>query len=206
MNTISIIGTGGIATAIGNRAAKAGYVVEVIGRDPVKAQALADRLAPDAIIGIYGASPSGDIVILAVPYASAAAVVEAFGRTLDGKVIIDVTNPIASDLTGLVTPEGSSGAQEIARHATAGAHVVKAFNTIFGHVLAREGRLDAFIAADDPDAKSRASAFIAKLGLRPLDVGDLAMAGTLEAVALLLIGVARNGAGSFDIALNIDVG
>ena len=206
MSTISIIGTGGMAAAIGGLAAKAGYTVEVVSRDPAKARALADQLAAGATTGTYGTAPAGDIVILAVPYASAAAVVAEYGNALDGKVIIDITNPISPDATGLITPAGSSGAQEIAKGAPTGAHVVKAFNTIFGHVLARGGRLDAFIAADDPEAKARVSAFIASLGLRPFDVGGLQMAQTLEALGLLLIGLARNGAGTFDIAFNVDLG
>lgn len=206
MSTISIIGTGGMAAAIVGLAAKAGYTVEVVSRDPAKARALADQLAAGATTGTYGTAPAGDIVILAVPYASAAAVVAEYGNALDGKVIIDITNPISPDATGLITPAGSSGAQEIAKGAPTGAHVVKAFNTIFGHVLARGGRLDAFIAADDPEAKARVSAFIASLGLRPFDVGGLQMAQTLEALGLLLIGLARNGAGTFDIAFNVDLG
>ena len=72
---------------------------------------------------------------------------------------------------------------------------MKAFNTIFGHVLAKGGRLDAFIAADDPEAKARVSTFIESLGLRPLDVGGLHMASTLEALGLMMIGLAKNGAG-----------
>jgi predicted dinucleotide-binding enzyme len=140
-----------------------------------------------------------------VPYTSAAAAVADFGNALDGKVIIDITNPIASDFSGLVTPAGSSGAQEIAKRAPVSAHVVKAFNTLFGHVLARGGRLDAFIAADDPEAKARVSTFIESLGLRPFDVGGLHMAGTLEALGLMLIGLAKNGAGTWEIALNVDL-
>src|SRR5471030_1984743 len=206
MSTISIIGTGGMALAIGGRIAKAGHNVEVISRDPAKARALADKLAAGATTRAYGVAPAGDIVILAVPYGSAATVVTEFGDALDGKVIIDITNPVSPDLTGLVTPHGSSGAQEIAKGASAGAHVVKAFNTLFGPILARGGRLDAFIAADDPEAKTRVSTFIESLGLRPFDVGGLQMAHTLEALGLLLIGLARNGAGTFDIAFNVDVG
>jgi len=206
MSTISIIGTGGMATAIGSRIAKAGHTVEVISRDPAKARALADKLAAGATTGTYGAAPAGDIVILAVPYGSAAAVVTEYGDALDGKVIIDITNPISADLTGLVTPHGSSGAQEIAKAAPADAHVVKAFNTLFGPVLARSGCLDAFIAADDPKAKARVSTFLESLGLRPFDVGGLHMASTLESLGLMLIGLAKNGAGTFDIALNVDVG
>ncbi len=206
MSTISIIGTGGMAAAIGGRTAKAGYTVEVISRNPAKARALADKLAAKATTGTYGAAPAGDIVILAVPYSSAAAVVAEYGDALDGKVIIDVTNPVAPDMAGLVTPHGSSGAQEIAKGAPAGAHVVKAFNTIFGHVLAKGGRLDAFIAADDPEAKARVSTLLESLGLRPLDVGGLQMAQTLEALGLMMIGLAKNGAGTWDIAMKLDIG
>jgi predicted dinucleotide-binding enzyme len=206
VSTISIIGSGGMAAAVGGRAAKAGYTVEVISRDVVKAQALVDQLAAGATVGTYGAAPASDLVILAVPYKSAAAVVAEHGGALHGKVIVDITNPIAADLTGLVTPPGSSGAQEIAKVAPAGAHVVKALNTLFGPVLARRERLDAFLAADDPEAKARVSTFLARLGLRPLDVGGLGMAHSLEALGLLLIGLAKNGAATFDIAMRVDVG
>ena len=206
MSTISIIGAGGMATAIGGRVAKAGHTVEVMNRDPAKARTLADKLASGATTGTYGTTPAGDIVILAVPYTSAAAVVKDYGDTLDGKVIIDITNPVSPDAKGLVTPGGSSGAQEIAKATTSGARFVKAFNTIFGHVLAKGGHLDAFIAADDPEAKARVSTFIESLELRPFDVGGLPMAHTLEAVGLLLIGLAQNGAGTWDIALNVEFG
>ena len=200
MSTISIIGSGGMATAIAGRVAKAGHTVEIVTRDTAKAKALAEKLAAGATTGTYGAAPAGDIVILAVPYSSAAVVVADFGEALDGKVIIDVTNPVAPDMAGLVTPHGSSGAQEIAKGTPAGAHVVKAFNTIFGHVLAKGGHRDAFLAADDPEAKARVSTFLESLGLRPLDVGGLHMAATRESLGLMMFGLAQNGAGTWDIA------
>jgi len=205
MSTISIIGAGTMATAIAGRIAKAGHTVEVLNRDPAKARALAGKLAGGATTGTYGAAPAGEIVIIAVPYAGVAAVVAAFGGALDGKVVIDIANPVNPDMSGLVTPHGSSSAQETAKSVPAGAHVVKAFNTIFGHVLAKGGRLDAFIAADDADAKARVSTFLKSLDLRPLDVGGLQMAQTLEALGLMMIGLAKNGAGSWDIALNVDI-
>lgn len=97
MSTISIIGAGTMATATADRVAKAGHTVEVVTRDPSKAQALVDKLASGATVGTYGAAPAGDIVILAVPYTGAAAAVVDFGDALDGKVIIDITNPVAPD-------------------------------------------------------------------------------------------------------------
>jgi predicted dinucleotide-binding enzyme len=83
---------------------------------------------------------------------------------------------------------------------------VKAFNSIFGHVLAKGERLDAFIAADDAAAKVRVSTFLESLGLRPLDVGGLHMAQTLESLGLLMIGLAKNGAGTWDLAMKVDIG
>ena len=206
MSIITIIGAGTMATAVAGKVAKAGHTVEVVNRDPAKARALADKLAAGATTGTYGEAPAGDIVIIAVPYSGVAAVVTDFGNALDGKVVIDLANPVAPDLSGMVTPHGSSGAQETAKALPAGAHVVKAFNTIFGHVLAKGGRLDAFIAGDDAEAKARVSTFLESLDLRPLDVGGLNMAQTLEALGLMMIGLAKNGAASWDIAMKVDIG
>lgn len=75
-----------------------------------------------------------------------------------------------------------------------------------GHVLAKGGRLDAFIAGDDAEAKTRVATFLESLDLRPLDVGGLNMAQTLEALGLMMIGLAKNGAGSWDIAMKVDIG
>jgi predicted dinucleotide-binding enzyme len=79
--------------------------------------------------------------------------------------------------------------------------VVKAFNTVFGHVLEKGRTLDVFMAGDDAQAKARVSEFIASLGLRPLDVGGLTMAHWLEGTGLVLMGLARHGLDNFDVAL-----
>ena len=199
MSSISVIGLGGMARAIGARAVEGGNAVEVIGRDAAKAKDLAAALGGGATAGTFGTAPAGDIVILAVPNASAVPVVAQYGDALAGKVIIDITNPVTPDFQGFVTPDGSSGAQEIAKAVPAGAHVVKAFNTLFSHVLAAgpaDGRpLDVFIAGDDAQAKARVSAFIESLGLRPMDTGQLPMARALENVGLLELGLGRVAVG-----------
>lgn len=193
MSTISIIGSGGMAAAIGGLAAKAGHTVEVMSRDAAKARALAEQIGAGAMTGAFGAAPAGDIVILAVPYSAVLEVVKQYGEELAGKLLVDITNPVAPDFKSFVTPEDSFGAQEIAKVAPADAEVIKAFNTHFSHVLAAgpvEGHsLDVFIAGDDAQAKARVSAFIASLGLRPMDVGPLLMARTLEHACLLSLGL-----------------
>jgi 8-hydroxy-5-deazaflavin:NADPH oxidoreductase len=208
MSSVSIIGLGNMASALAGRALAGGNAVELIGRDPVKAKELAAALG-GATAGPAGAAPAGDIVVLAVPYASAAAVVSEYGDALRGKVIIDITNPMSSDFTDLVTPDGSSGAQEIAKAAPASAHVVKAFNTLFSNVLAAgpaEGRpVDVFIAGDDAQAKARVSAFIQSLGLRPLDTGPLPMARALENAALLEVGLVAHSVKHTNFFLGVNI-
>jgi 8-hydroxy-5-deazaflavin:NADPH oxidoreductase len=153
MSSISFIGSGNMASAIGARAVKGGNAVEMISRDAAKADALAGSLGGGATAGKFGAAPAGEIVILSVPYTSAVQVVAQYGDALAGKIIVDVSNTFNADATRLVTPDGTSAAQEIAKAAPASAHVVKAFNTIFAHLLTEGRSIDAFIAGDDAAAK-----------------------------------------------------
>ncbi|MET0699345.1 MAG: NAD(P)-binding domain-containing protein [Mycobacterium sp.] len=88
MDTISIIGLGNMARALASRALEGGNAVEIIGRNPAKAKTLADVLG-----ATVGTAPTGDIVILAVPYANAAAVLRQHADALRAKVIVDITNP-----------------------------------------------------------------------------------------------------------------
>jgi 8-hydroxy-5-deazaflavin:NADPH oxidoreductase len=209
MNTISIIGSGGMAAAIGGLAAKAGHTVEVMSRDAAKARALAAQIGDGATTGTFGAAPAGNIVILAVPYAAVLDVVKQYGEELAGKLLVDITNPVTPDLKSFVTPEDSFGAQEIVKAAPADAVVIKAFNTLFSHVLAagpvKSHPLDVFIAGDDAQAKARISAFIESLGLRPMDTGLLPMARTLEHVCLLSLGLMTHSIKHTNFAIGINL-
>jgi 8-hydroxy-5-deazaflavin:NADPH oxidoreductase len=204
MSSISFIGTGRMTRALANHALNGGNAVEIISRDAVKAENRASALGRGATTGKIGDVPAGDIIILAVPYASAAGVVRQYGDALRGKIIVDVSNTFdPAKPTGLVVPDGTSGAQLIAQAAPSDATVVKAFNAIFGTVLAQGAPLDVLIAGDDARAKAAVSAFITSLGMRPLDVGPLPMARRLEEAGLLMMGLGRYGVGSFDFSLAI---
>lgn len=204
MGIISIIGSGNMATAIGTRAATHGHTVEFLGRDTAKAQALADQIGDRAQVGTFGARPLGDIVIIAVLYAAAVDVVAHYGDALTGKILIDITNPFNADASGIVTTAGKSVSEQIAAIAPEGASVVKAFNSIFGHVIAKDKPLDAFFAGDSAEAKAAVATFLQSLDLRPLDAGGLETAYFLESAGILLMGLARNGAG-FELALGAEV-
>ena len=202
MSSISIIGTGNMAHAIGALAVAGGNTVEVIGRDQSKAADLAKALGGSATTGEFGAVPAGDIVIVALLYANVVPVVAQYGDALAGKVIVDISNPFNSAADELAHGEDTSIAQEVAKAAPASAGVVKAFNTIFGQVL-EKGRPDVFIAGDNAQAKAGVEAFIESLGLRPLDVGGLKMAYWLEGTGLVVMGLARHGVGNWDFALGV---
>jgi 8-hydroxy-5-deazaflavin:NADPH oxidoreductase len=205
MSSISVIGSGNMASAIGALAVKGGNAVEVIGRDAAKSAALAKELGDGATAGTWGAAPAGDIVILAVLFDSAVPVVSEYGDALAGKIIVDITNPFNASGTGLAIPDDTSIAQMVAEAAPSSANVVKAFNTIFRHVLAAGGPLDVFIAGDDAQAKASVSAFIESIGLRPRDAGDLGMAHWVEGAGVLTMGLARSGVGNFNFSLGVNL-
>lgn len=204
MSTISIIGSGNMATAIGTRAAKHGHTIELMSRDPAKAQAAADRIGHGATVSPFGARPAGDIVFLAVLYQGAVDVVTHYGDALADKILVDITNPFNADASGVVTTPGNSVSQQIAAAAPKSAHVVKAFNSIFRHIIAEDKPLDVFFAGDSTDAKAPFAAFLQSLGMRPLDVGGLDMTYVLEWAGILIMGLARSGAG-FDVALGAEI-
>jgi predicted dinucleotide-binding enzyme len=118
MSSISIIGTGNMARAIGALAVAGGTTVEVIGRDQAKATDLAKTLGGSATTGEFGAVPAGDIVIVALKYADVLPVVTQYGDALADKVIVDISNPFNAEADGLATPEGTSSAQQVAEAAT----------------------------------------------------------------------------------------
>jgi hypothetical protein len=202
MSSISIIGTGNMARAIGALAVAGGNTVEIIGRDQAKTAELAKAFGDSTRTAEFGAVPAGDIVIVALTYANVVPVVAQYGNALAGKVIVEISNPFNAAADGRAIPNGTSVAQEVAKAAPANASVVKAFNTVFGHVL-KEGRtLDVFIAGDDTPAKAAVADFIKTLGLRPLDVGALDMAQWLEGTGLVVMGLARHGVGHWDFAVS----
>lgn len=200
MSTITIIGTGNMARAIGARAVAGGNTVEVMGRDRAKAADLAAALGADTTTGEWGTAPAGEIVVMALSADGVVPVVAQYGRALAGKVLVDISNPFNSTFDGLSHDGQTSIAQQAAAAAPTGASVVKGFNTIFSHML-ENGHPDVFIAGDDSRAKATVEKFIESLGLRPLDVGGLTMAHWLEGAGLITVGLANHGVGNFDFAL-----
>ena len=169
MTTFTIIGTGTMANAIGGVLAEGGSSVSYVSKDQV------------------GIAPlDGDVVVLAVPFPAVDSILAAYGSAFDGKVVIDITNPLNFEtFDSLVVPAGSSAAAEI-QAKLPGATVLKAFNTNFAATLASKqiGELTTtvLVAGDHAAAKSALVAAIEAGGLGAIDAGSLARAHELEAI------------------------
>ncbi|MFF3377870.1 NADPH-dependent F420 reductase [Streptomyces sp. NPDC002680] len=191
---VGILGTGGMADALGTQWARAGHEVFVGGRNAGRAAALAHRIGAVGSGDLPQAAEHGtDAVLLALPCPVAADTVAALEVPLRGRVLIDCTNPVGPGFA-LLTEGGPSAARRIASAAPA-AHVIKAFNLCHEDVwrLASpvfDGRpLAVPLCGDDEHALSVVRQLVRDLGCEPLNAGSLDRAALLEATAALLIGL-----------------
>ena len=190
MSKIAIIGTGNVGSALGSALTAAGHQVTFAARDEAKVAAAAQAAGASAAASPAEAVAGADVVILAVPYTAIEAVAAEIVGAISGKVVIDTTNPLKPDYSGLSTVGGPSGAERIAA-LLPGASVVKAFNTVFasvqGNASAHGLKLDALYATDSDAAAEATAALASSIGFRPVKVGPLAAAAELEAMAWLNI-------------------
>jgi predicted dinucleotide-binding enzyme len=187
---IAIIGTGKVGTAVGGSLARAGHQVTFAGLDAEKARKVAAALGASAAANPAEAARNAEVIVLAVPYVAAEQVAAELAGQAAGKVVIDATNPIKADYSGLATDAGESGAERFGQ-LLEGARMAKALNTIFASVQADptiySTTVDALYATDDPIARTAVIEVLSAMGLRPVGVGPLAAARELEALAWLNI-------------------
>jgi predicted dinucleotide-binding enzyme len=205
---IGIIGTGNVGTAVGRRWAAAGYDVMFGARDaasPTVASLVAATGGKARAGSVAEAARFGEVVVLATPFDATEAAIRAAGD-LAGKVVIDCTNPLKPDLSGLSVGHTASGAEAVARWAR-GARVVKALNTTGAGNMADPlyggERATMFVCGDDAAAKATAGALVTALGFEVVDTGRLAQARLLEPLALLWISLAYQGGLGPNIAFRL---
>lgn len=188
---VTIIGAGNMGSAFVKQLVRAGHEVSVTARDSAKAAQVAAAYPGAKAVAVAGAANGADAVVLATGYGDAAAALQAVGD-LQGKVVIDITNPLTADYMGLTLGHSSSAAEEIAR-AVPGAEVVKGFNTVFAQVLGDGAdfgagrKVTVFVASDSARARQTATALAQSMGFEVVDAGGLKNARYLEPLAGLNI-------------------
>lgn len=187
---IGMIGAGNVGRALGTACVRASHTVRMSAADPAKAQRVAAETGASPAAANREAIAGAEIVVLAVPFDAIRTIVDELGSDLDGRTIVEVSNHMAPDQLG-----DASNAERV-QQMVPGARVVKAFNTVFaakqsdprteGHVL------DAYVAADDEEARAAVLELAGTLGFRPVDCGPLAMARALEGMGTLNIWLNMN--------------
>lgn len=199
---IAIIGTGNVGESLGTHWAKAGHQVVFGSRDPsaAKVQEVICRANPTVCAELPHVSiQNADVIVLAVPWQQAEATLRGLGD-LTGRIVVDCTNPLKPDLSGLETAGGPSAAEQIAGWAK-GARVVKAFNTASTKVMKdphfNAHRATMFYCGDDAAAKEVVHQLCEAVGFEPVDAGPLSVAHYLESLAMFYIHLAfKQGWGS----------
>jgi len=181
---VTVIGAGNMGSAFVKQLVRAGHQVSVTARDAAKAAQVAASHPGAKAVATAGAAAGADVVVLATGYPDATSALQAVGD-LQGKVVIDITNPLTADYMGLTLGHSTSAAEEIAK-LVPGAEVVKAFNTVFAQVLAEGAnfgngqKVSVFVASDSARAKQAATAVAASIGFDVVDAGGLKNARYLE--------------------------
>lgn len=207
MTSIAILGgTGQQGRGLAQRFAHAGARVIVGSRDPERARATVSSWGvawgadgqPIEVADHAAAVGQGDVTVLAVPFTSVDALLEELRpRFTDGAVVIDVTVPVTfagGKMEMLDVAEGSAS-EHIRARLPSGVGLAAAFKTVPAHLLSAGNdplECDEFVCGDSDDARARASALVGLLpGLRPVDVGPLSRARSIEHLTALAIAINR---------------
>ena len=193
---IAVIGAGAMGSALARRLAAAGHSVMVGSRDAGRAREVAAQIGATPQASYADAAAASDIVVLTVPWRAVRDLVPSL--PLDGKILIDATNPYLDDTfdggdaawsAREEFPPGGSGASTIQALAP-GASVVKAWNHVWARAADRglgEARPAVFLCGDDPDARAVVAGLAREIGYDPHDAGGLEQARWIEALTPLVI-------------------
>lgn len=194
-------GAGALGTGLSRRWVKAGYSLVIGSRERGKAEDAAAAL----VVPEGGSKPRGttyaeaaalaDIIVLTVPFAHQAAVLDAIKPGVRGKLIIDATVALFAPNTALVQlPEAGSAAVTAQRRVEGVARVASAFHNVPAKQLQQDMLIDCDVLVFGDDAADRWAtiALVEAAGMRGVHGGPLANSAAAEAMTAVLIGINRN--------------
>jgi predicted dinucleotide-binding enzyme len=187
--TTAIIGVGNIGSAVARHLAAGDEVVVVAAKDASHADALAQELGPRArAASVEDAIGGAEVVVFALRLNDIKDVIQEYPGLLDGKIVVDPSNPLGFDAEGQVIrtlPDDQSAGSIVASLLPAGAHYAKAFGTLSAEALAssanrRPQRAVLFYATDDDEAATSVERLIRAAGFEPFKVGGVTAAVRIE--------------------------
>ncbi len=185
-------GTGNLGYGLAIRLCSVGHDVIIGSRDPARAQATAERLHLHNATGAENANAcrQSDLVILSVPLQGHAEFVKGLAGELSGRIVVDATVSMGDGRAFVPPPAGSAAAET--QTLVPDALVVAAFHTLSARLLADHARpldQDVLVCGNDAQARARVIELSNAIGARGVDAGGLDAAATIEALAVLVIGL-----------------
>lgn len=187
--TIGILGTGRMARRLARLFAECGHAVVLGSRTPARAQTLAAEIGPPRITGgSYAEAAAADVVLPAMFLRDGLLdALEPYRAALEGKLVVDITNPFNTEYDDFILPWDTSGAEEIQRRFPR-ARLVAAFKNVWWEVFDQpefDGqRSDVYVVADDDEAKRRFFTLVEGSPFRYVDAGRLTNARIVERMTL----------------------
>jgi 8-hydroxy-5-deazaflavin:NADPH oxidoreductase len=183
--SIGIVGAGNMGRSIAVQLGKTNEHVVLADRDPAKAEGVVAEIGAGDGVRAAGMDDAlaSDVVVLALWYPVTIEFAGEHTAQLDGKIVVDISNPLDESWTRLATDPSTSSAELLAEKLPQ-SRIVKAFNTTHAPALfdgqVDEVPLDVLLASDDAAAKSDVTDLVRAAGMRPIDAGALDNARLLE--------------------------
>jgi predicted dinucleotide-binding enzyme len=192
---VGVIGSGAVGTALSNGFIKHGYKVMRGSRDPSKLNEWKINHGENALLGtLEETAKFGNIIVLAVKGVAAISALELCGHNnLNGKTIIDVTNPIDSEppINGVIKyfTDINSSLMERLQVTVPEAHFVKAFNSVGNALMVNphfvDGEPTMFICGNEAHSKNSVREILNQFGWNVEDMGNVQSARAIEPLCML---------------------
>lgn len=186
---VAIIGLGHIGEAIAHNLVKGNHPVIIASRELEKAKSLVNKLSGLATVKETSeAIREADVVIPAIYFNTLKEFFRTYAKELEGKIIVDVSNPIAPDGNGgfkKIVGEHESAGQILSNLVPKSAKLIKAFGTLgaaslVGAAFSRPERKVLFYASDSMNSNPHIEELIVSSGFEPFHVGGIDQAIRIE--------------------------
>jgi predicted dinucleotide-binding enzyme len=194
MMQVGVLGSGVVAQTLAAGFLSHGHAVTIGTRDPDKLTGWSAKHPEARVASVRDAAKAGELLVLAVKGTAAEAVLRAAGdANLDGKVVIDATNPIADappvhGVLKFFTTLDESLMERLQR-AFPAARFVKAFSCVGNALMVNPelpgGPPTMFICGNDEQARTHVTSVLKKFGWDVSDLGHAEAARAIEPLCML---------------------
>lgn len=191
---IGIIGSGVVARTLAKGFLFNGYDVFIGSRTPAKLEEWKEKVGKPVNIGsMADAAAFGEIIVLATKGLPSEEIIKSNPSLLEGKTVIDTTNPIADEppVNGVIKffTSNNESLMERLQRAAPKANFVKAFNSVGNAYMVNPKfngeRPTMFIAGNSPEAKARVTEILDTFGWETEDMGMAESARPIEQLCIL---------------------